>query len=65
MMMSEIFELEGNISAACEVIQDVHVETYGSISKVDKVYYIIEQVSTSASQAGSSPPTHIRLASPP
>ncbi len=44
MMMAEIYESEGNIAAACEVIQDVHVETYGSIPKVDKVYYIIEQV---------------------
>lgn len=44
MSMAMIHEAAGDINAACEVIQDVHVETYGSITKVDKAKYIIEQI---------------------
>ena len=34
----------GDISGACDMIQDVHVETYGSLSKKEKAEYILEQI---------------------
>lgn len=43
-MLSKIYEENGNLDAACEIIQDVHVETYGSLSKKEKADYILEQI---------------------
>lgn len=37
-------EAQGDIGAACDVIQDVHVETYGSLTKLEKAEYILEQI---------------------
>ena len=39
-----IMETQGDIAGACAMIQDVHVETYGSLSKKAKADYILEQV---------------------
>lgn len=43
-MLSKIYEDRGDITEACEIIQDVHVETYGSLSKKEKTEYILEQM---------------------
>jgi len=37
-------EQAGDIAAAADVLQEVHVETYGSLSKRDKVEFILEQM---------------------
>lgn len=37
-------EQEGDIAAAADVLQEVHVETYGSLSKKEKVEFILEQL---------------------
>eukprot|EP01038_Epipyxis_sp_PR26KG_P008428 gene8428-11402_t len=44
MMLSIIYEGRGDIEAACDMIQDVHVETYGSLTKQEKAEYILEQM---------------------
>lgn len=43
-LLSKIYEARGDIDAACEIIQDVHVETYGSLTKKEKAEYILEQM---------------------
>lgn len=43
-VLSKIYESRNDIDAACEIIQDVHVETYGSLSKKEKAEYILEQI---------------------
>lgn len=43
-MMSKIYEDRGDVDEACDIIQDVHVETYGSLSKKEKAQYILEQM---------------------
>lgn len=43
-MLAKIYEDQGNIGLACDTIQDVHVETYGSLSKKEKASYILEQI---------------------
>ncbi|KAG7362203.1 regulatory proteasome non-ATPase subunit 5 [Nitzschia inconspicua] len=42
--MAMIMEQEGDIAKAADVLQEVHVETYGSLSKREKVEYILEQM---------------------
>ncbi|KAL9181952.1 hypothetical protein ACHAXT_012295 [Thalassiosira profunda] len=37
-------EAEGDVAGAANVLQEVHVETYGSISKREKVEFILEQM---------------------
>lgn len=37
-------EANGDIATAATVLQDVHVETYGSISKREKIEFILEQM---------------------
>jgi 26S proteasome regulatory subunit N5 len=37
-------EDEGDVSTAADYLQDVQVETYGSLSKKEKVEYILEQL---------------------
>ena len=44
LMLAMIFEADGNIGEACDMIQDVHVETYGSLSKKEKAEYILQQI---------------------
>ena len=45
LMLAMILEKEkGDIAAACDMIQDVHVETYGSLTKKEKAEYILEQI---------------------
>ena len=44
MMLAIIYEDRGDIAAACDMIQDVHIETYGSLSKEEKAKYILEQI---------------------
>lgn len=44
LMLALIWEADGNIAGACEIIQDVHVETYGSLSKKEKAEYILQQI---------------------
>jgi len=39
-----IKEEDGDISGAADVLQEVHVETYGSLSKREKVEFILEQM---------------------
>lgn len=43
-MLAKIYEERNDIGAACDTIQDVHVETYGSLSKLEKANYILEQI---------------------
>jgi len=42
--LSKIYEARGDIDNACNVVQDVHVETYGSLDKMQKATYILEQI---------------------
>lgn len=42
--MAVIKELQGDASGAADVLQEVHVETYGSLSKREKVEFILEQM---------------------
>lgn len=44
LMLARMHEADGNIDLACQTIQDVHVETYGSISKLEKAEYILHQM---------------------
>jgi len=44
LMLALILEEQNDIGGACDMIQDVHVETYGSISKLEKAEYILEQI---------------------
>eukprot|EP00978_Attheya_sp_CCMP212_P005168 scaffold11448_cov44-Attheya_sp.AAC.4 len=42
--LATIKEEDGDVAGAAEVLQDVHVETYGSLSKREKVEFILEQM---------------------
>lgn len=42
--LSIIKEEDGKIAEAAEVLQEVHVETYGTLSKREKVEFILEQI---------------------
>jgi len=42
--MAMIMEQEGDMAAAADVLQEFHVETYGSLSKREKVEFILEQM---------------------
>ena len=44
LMLAHIHEKDGDVGAACDMIQDVHVETYGSLTKMEKCEYILEQI---------------------
>lgn len=44
LMLALMLENDGDISGACDMIQDVHVETYGSLSKKEKAEYILQQI---------------------
>lgn len=42
--LAAIKESDGDVGSAADVLQEVHVETYGSLSKRDKVEFILEQM---------------------
>ena len=42
--LSTIKERQGDISAAAEILQEVHVETYGAMTALEKCEFILEQV---------------------
>mmetsp|Transcript_9037 Transcript_9037/g.11324 ORF Transcript_9037/g.11324 Transcript_9037/m.11324 type:complete len:469 (+) Transcript_9037:17-1423(+) len=42
--LSIIKEQDGDIAGAADTLQDVHVETYGSLSKREKIEFILEQM---------------------
>lgn len=42
--LSELLEADGKVGEACDIIQDVHVETYGSLGKQEKLDFILEQI---------------------
>lgn len=42
--MAIIYEADGDIASAADTLQEVHVETYGSLSKREKVEFILEQM---------------------
>lgn len=42
--LAMIKEQNGDLAAAADVLQEVHVETYGSLSKKEKVEFILEQM---------------------
>lgn len=44
LMLALIYEEDGDLGAACDMIQDVHVETYGALSKLEKAQYILQQI---------------------
>lgn len=44
LMLALIYEGDGNLNEACDTIQDVHVETYGSLTRVEKAEYILHQI---------------------
>jgi 26S proteasome regulatory subunit N5 len=43
-MLSALKERQGDVAAAADILQDVNVETYGALSKREKVDYILDQV---------------------
>jgi 26S proteasome regulatory subunit N5 len=43
-LLSKIKEEEGDISQASEILQDLQVETFGSMDKREKVEFILEQM---------------------
>ena len=43
-LLSKIKEKNLDFSSACELINNVHVETYGSLNKKEKVLYILYQI---------------------
>jgi 26S proteasome regulatory subunit N5 len=44
LMLALMYETEGKLDDACNIIQDVHVETYGSLTRVEKADYILHQI---------------------
>lgn len=40
----QIKEDDGDVAGAAEVLQEVHVETYGALTKKEKADFILEQV---------------------
>ncbi|CAM9289227.1 unnamed protein product [Scytosiphon promiscuus] len=43
-MLAEIKEADGDVAGAAEVLQEVHVETYGALTKKEKADFILEQI---------------------
>ena len=43
-MLSQMKEADGNLAEACDILQEVHVETYGALTKLEKTEFILEQV---------------------
>lgn len=42
--LHQIKEEDGDVAGAAEVLQEVHVETYGALTKKEKADFILEQV---------------------
>eukprot|EP00592_Proboscia_alata_P010582 CAMPEP_0194352606 /NCGR_PEP_ID=MMETSP0174-20130528/1037_1 /TAXON_ID=216777 /ORGANISM="Proboscia alata, Strain PI-D3" /LENGTH=464 /DNA_ID=CAMNT_0039120791 /DNA_START=43 /DNA_END=1437 /DNA_ORIENTATION=+ len=42
--LATLYEQDGKIAEAADTLQEVHVETYGAISKREKVEFILEQM---------------------
>lgn len=42
--LSLLKEQDGNISEAADILQEVHIETYGSLSKREKIEFLLEQI---------------------
>lgn len=42
--LAHIKEKDGLVAEAADILNEVHVETYGSMNKIEKVEYILEQV---------------------
>lgn len=40
----EMFEADGKIDEACKIIQEIQIETYGSIETKEKVEFILYQM---------------------
>ncbi|CAN0330816.1 unnamed protein product [Ascophyllum nodosum] len=43
-MLAAVKEKDGDIAGAAEVLQEVHAETYGALSKKEKADFILEQI---------------------
>lgn len=43
-LFSQVKEEDGDVAGAAEVLQEVHVETYGALTKKEKADFILEQV---------------------
>ncbi|CAI5715125.1 unnamed protein product [Hyaloperonospora brassicae] len=43
-MLSRMKEAQGDVEAAATILQEVHVETYGAMTKLEKTEFILEQV---------------------
>jgi 26S proteasome regulatory subunit N5 len=39
-----IKEAEGDVAAACDIMLEVYVETFGALSKREKIDFILEQI---------------------
>lgn len=44
LQMAQLYEARGDLTAAVGCIQDVHVETYGTLSKAEKIQFILHQI---------------------
>ena len=44
LVLAKMKEEAGDVSAAADVLQEVHVETYGALSKKEKIEYLLEQM---------------------
>jgi len=44
LQMAKILESKSDIENACKEIQDIHVETYGTLDKKEKAEFILEQI---------------------
>mmetsp|Transcript_7741 Transcript_7741/g.25693 ORF Transcript_7741/g.25693 Transcript_7741/m.25693 type:complete len:489 (-) Transcript_7741:163-1629(-) len=43
-VLANIMEAQGKVEEACDIMQEVAVETYGALSKQEKIAFILEQV---------------------
>ena len=44
LQLSKMKEEAGDVGAAADILQEVHVETYGALSKREKIEYLLEQM---------------------
>jgi len=42
--LAMIKEAEGDVNAACDIMLEVYVETFGALSKREKIDFILEQI---------------------
>lgn len=43
-LLAKVKEEDGDVAGAAEVLQEVHVETYGALNKMEKADFILEQI---------------------